>query len=99
MKTKLTIASLFFFFVLPGIANAFPGLDAYQREMIRNARPHYGSNAATGCADFSGKWKGSCSILGAKVDSAMDVAQQGCSAVQMGTSELGVGGLQSQVQT
>ncbi len=79
---------------------AFPAFDLLQSQiparMAQRSLPAARSNV---CANFSGSWKGKCSVDGASAEGAVEIKQDGCNAVQMGTQSHVIGAMENHSQT
>ncbi|MBI1860429.1 MAG: hypothetical protein HYR96_05885 [Deltaproteobacteria bacterium] len=95
MKTTL-ITSLFA--VASQMAFAFPGLDILQPQLLKQSRgraSHSDAKPDAGCADFSGKWKGSCKVSETSIDLSLEIKQTGCTMLQAGGDITPIGGLKA----
>lgn len=98
MKTFFALAMVA---VASQTAFAFPGFEILQEQAVNkavNRSWNAPAAASSSCTDFSGKWKGECSVAGLSQELTIDIKQSGCTMIQMGNDLVAIGGLKNETQ-
>lgn len=97
MNKILMVAPLIF--ITGRIGFAVPGFELLQKQVQDRvvSSPHR-VQRANDCVNFSGNWKGKCSVGEVSQEGTIEIQQDGCESIRLGTETIMLGGLDGRFQ-
>jgi hypothetical protein len=85
--------------LMSGNSFASPAVGLLEQKTFSKLTTAQKLTSSNTCTDFSGRWKGQCSVDGATFNLSRDIKQVGCTVLQDGSDITGIGSIKNDVQT